>query len=217
MVLLLVAVGFTKVSFAQQEQKEKIEKSTEVLRDFSKMKESIPARLLNEAQGIIIIPNMIKAGLGVGGQRGKGVAMVKTADGTWSDPAFVTITGGSIGFQAGITSTDLVLLFKDRATLTNIGNTAVTLGGAVSVAAGPVGRTATAGTNANFDAQVYSYSRSKGLFAGISLNGNSISFDEDANRAFYSSDVTASSVLAGSGKASSPGVKELKETLRGMK
>jgi len=197
---------------AQEKQQEKIQKATEILNEFKNMKESIPEQLLQQAHGIVIIPNMINAGLGIGGKRGKGIAMVKNADGNWSDPLFVTLTGGSIGFQAGVQSVDLVLVFKHRSTLANIVQRKFSLGGDVSVAAGPVGRSSSANTDLKLDAEVYSYSRSKGLFAGISLNGTVLDVDNSDNAAFYGKTVKPSSVLSRSSSSQSS-VKDLKETL----
>lgn len=207
--LLVVAAP----AISQEKQEEKIQKSTEILNQFKNMKESIPQQLIDQANGIVIIPNLINAGLGIGGKRGKGVAMVRNADGNWSDPVFISLTGGSIGFQAGVQSVDLVLVFKNRSTLTNIGTKSFNLGGDVSVAAGPVGRSSSAGTDSKLDAEAYSYSRSKGLFAGISLNGTVLGVDEDANTAFYGKDVKAASVFSTSSKSSHSQVKTLKESL----
>ncbi|SEM17981.1 Lipid-binding SYLF domain-containing protein [bacterium A37T11] len=178
---------FLFITAAKDDKKEteRVEKATEVLQDFAKMKESIPASLLDQSKGIVIIPNMINAGLGIGGKRGKGVAMVKLANGQWSNPVFITITGGSIGFQAGVQSVDLVLLFKHKNALTDTKKGDFTIGGDLSAAAGPIGRSASANTDYKLDAEVYSYSRSKGLFAGLSLNGSNLSFDKDANTRFY--------------------------------
>lgn len=182
---------------AQNKEDAKIEKSIEVLKDFNNMKEGIPHELLQISQGIIIIPKMINAGFVLAGKRGKGIAMIKKEDGTWSDPLFVTLTGGSVGFQAGIQSIDLVLIFKHKETLENIGDGTFTLGGDISATAGPVGRNSTATTDYKFEAEVYSYSKSKGLFAGISLTGSAITVDEKANTAFYGEDVSASEVFDG--------------------
>jgi lipid-binding SYLF domain-containing protein len=189
---------------------ERIQKSAGVLRDFSKMKENIPTQLIQQAQGLIIIPHMINAGLAVGGKRGKGVAVVKMADGKWSNPVFVTFTGGSLGLQIGVQSVDLVLVFKHKDVLTKMQTGNFTIGGDVSVAAGPVGRSGTASTDYKLEAEVYSYSRSKGLFDGLSVNGSNISVDKSANANFYGAksssqtifaDVTSSSAEVGELKA----------------
>ena len=141
------------------------------MKDFGQMKESIPADLLKITQGIIIVPKLINGGFVIAAKRGKGIAMVKLENGTWSNPVFVTITGGSVGLQAGVQSIDLVLIFKSSETLEKIGKGSFTLGGDISATAGPVGRNSTASTDYKLEAEVYSYSRSKGLFAGISLSG----------------------------------------------
>lgn len=216
-VLLFALVMSFNQAKAQDKQQEKIVEATEVLQDFSKMKESIPSELLQITQGIIIVPKLINAGFVVAGKRGKGIAMVKLEDGTWSNPVFVTITGGSIGFQAGIQSVDLVLIFKNRETLQNIGDGSFTLGGDISVTAGPVGRNSTASTDLKLEAEVYSYSRSKGLFAGISIAGSDISVDDKANESFYGSeDHDAESLFSNSSLNDSESVEKLKSTLKEM-
>jgi lipid-binding SYLF domain-containing protein len=174
---------------------ERLEKSTRVLHDFAKMKESIPAQLIQQGQGIIVIPHMINAGFAIGGKRGKGIAVVKLADGKWSNPVFVTFTGGSLGLQIGVQSVDLVLVFKHKYVLTKMENGDFTIGGDVSVAAGPVGRSSTASTDYKLEAEVYSYSRSKGLFAGLSINGSNISVDKSANAAFYGESATSKGIF----------------------
>ncbi len=201
--------------FAQDKGSEKIQKSTVVVNEFAGMKEDIPAQLMKRAEGIVIIPNLINAGLGVGGQRGKGVAMVKKSDGRWSDPVFVTLTGGSIGFQAGVQSIDLVMVFMKGSTLRKIGDGEFTLGGNISVAAGPVGRSTSAATDPKLDAEVYSYSRSKGLFAGISLSGSRLSVDQDANAAFYKTKSSATAIFNKPG-STHKGIVSLKNSVKAL-
>ncbi|EHQ29353.1 lipid-binding SYLF domain-containing protein [Mucilaginibacter paludis] len=200
----------------QEKEQDKIEDASGVLRDFGKMKESIPRELLANTNGIIIIPKLINAGLVIGGKRGKGVAMVKNADGKWSNPVFVTLTGGSFGLQAGVQSVDLVLVFKNSKTLHRIGTGSFTLGGDISAAAGPVGRSSSANTDYKLEAEVYSYSRSRGLFAGISLNGAALSVDEKADKAFYGQSYTARTLFANDDRTSSSAVKELKTSLTAL-
>jgi lipid-binding SYLF domain-containing protein len=212
---IMVMCLFFSTAKSQGKEEDKIDASAKVLTDFSQMKESIPQDLLEVTQGIIVVPRLINAGFVVGGKRGKGIAMVKLEDGTWSNPVFVTITGGSVGFQAGIQSVDLVLIFKNRETLQNIGRGSFTLGGDISVAAGPVGRSSTASTDYKLEAEVYSYSRSKGLFAGISLGGSAISVDQKANAAFYGNDED-SKILFSNTESSSTSVQQLKDVLKGM-
>lgn len=214
--LLIVSFSFLSAkSQDTQKEQEKIEASTKVLQDFSQMKESIPKELMQITEGIIVVPKLINAGFVVGGKRGKGIAMVKLEDGTWSNPVFVTITGGSVGLQIGVQAVDLVLIFKSRETLQNIGNGSFTLGGDVSVTAGPVGRSSSASTDYKLEAEVYSYSRSKGLFAGISLGGSAISIDRNANQAFYGNDDDAETLFADN-SSSTDAVEQLKDVLKEM-
>jgi len=216
-ILLLSAGLFLGVSVnAQNKEEKKIEASTTVLSDFTKMKESIPSELLAVTHGIIVIPKLINAGFVVGGKRGKGIAIVKRPDGSWSNPVFVTMTGGSVGAQIGVQSVDLILIFKHSSTLTEIKNSSFTLGGDLSVAAGPVGRSSTANTDYKLEAEVYSYSRSRGLFAGITLNGASLDIDASANQYFYGKALSAHTIF-NSPANSSPAVKQLKEKLSSMK
>lgn len=194
---------------------ERIHASANVLRDFSTMKEKIPHDLIATYEGIVIIPKLINAGIGIGGKRGKGVAIVKLADGTWSNPVFITLTGGSIGPQIGVQSVDLVMVFKHKGVLTKVENGDFTIGGDASAAAGPVGRTTSANTDYKLEAEVYSYSRSRGLFAGISINGASLDIDKSALKNYYGDGTTAKDVFA-DGKSNTDAVKLLKTTLASL-
>lgn len=157
----------------------------------------IPADLLNKAECVAVFPSVIKAGFIVGGKAGRGVASCRTASG-WSAPAFLEIKGGSFGLQAGGSSTELVLLFMNRNGLKKLVNNKVELGADASIAAGPVGREAAASTDASMSAEILSYSRSKGLFAGISLKGSVVSAEKSDMEGTYGKGVTALQVLAAS-------------------
>lgn len=215
-IAMLINIALFVPAVAQNKEVDKVKASISVVDDFSKMKENIPSQLLALSQGIIIVPKMINAGLVVGAKRGKGIAMVKSEDGTWSDPIFVTMTGGSLGAQAGVQSTDLILVFKSSETLLEIGRGSFTLGGDVSVAAGPVGRSSSAQTDYKMEAEVYSYSRSKGLFAGITLNGSGLSVDSKANTEFYGSSSDANTILTSS-HSNSDQLVQLKDRLEHFK
>jgi len=216
LMLLTAGLFMTFSVAAQTKEQTKITDATAVLTAFSEMKETIPSELLQVTQGIIIVPKLINAGFVVGGKRGKGIAMVKKSDGSWSNPVFVTITGGSVGAQIGVQSVDLVLIFKSSKSLTDIKNSSFTLGGDLSVAAGPVGRSSTASTDYKLEAEVYSYSRSKGLFAGITLNGASLAIDAPSNTKFYGKAMTGNAIFTAPVNDSAD-VKELKTKLNAMK
>lgn len=158
---------------------------------------AIPQDLLRNAKAIAVIPDMIKAGFIFGGRRGEGLISVKSPDGTWSNPAFITMTGGSVGFQAGVSSTDVVLVFRTQRGVDSIVNGKFTLGADASAAAGPVGRTASAATDAQLKAEIYSYSRTRGLFAGVALDGSALRIDYDANAAVYGAGITPRRIFEG--------------------
>jgi lipid-binding SYLF domain-containing protein len=157
----------------------------------------IPADLIGSAYAIAVIPDVIKAGFVIGGRHGLGIVSVKTSDGTWSNPSFISMTGGSIGFQAGVSSTDVILVFRSERGVDSIIHGKFTLGADASVAAGPVGRTAQASTDAQLKAEIYSYSRSRGLFAGAALDGSVIAIDNDANQSVYGDGITPRRIFAG--------------------
>jgi lipid-binding SYLF domain-containing protein len=211
-ILLLMCVFSSTLLMAQAKEEEKLKAATAVLNDFNEMQENIPAQLLTMSKGIIIVPKMINAGLMVGGKYGRGVAMVKKENGEWSDPVFITITGGSIGAQIGVQAVDLVLVFKNSKTLLEIGKGSFTLGGDLSVAAGPMGRSSSAQTDYKLEAEVYSYSRSKGLFAGITLNGAALAVDTKANNDFYENWTNANTTFTSSNVSSQP-VEDLRARL----
>jgi len=213
--LTLFAILVVTCSYSQVKESEKIDASAKVLSDFIVMKDKIPQQLLEITEGIIVIPKLINAGFVLAGKRGKGIAVVKKEDGSWSDPAFITLTGGSLGFQAGVQSVDLVLIFKNRETLEKIGNGSFTLGGDISVTAGPVGRNSSASTDYKLEAEVYSYSRSKGLFAGISLSGSALDVDEKSNNAFYGEEIDADGIFSSEAKEDAS-IASLKKTLNDM-
>jgi lipid-binding SYLF domain-containing protein len=187
--LLLAAVSAN--AFAGTTEDERARNAVRVLTDIQAIPESaIPDKLLDEAHAIVVVPDSIKAGLVIGGRRGHGLVSVKRADGTWSNPAFVTLTGGSIGFQAGVQSADIVLVFRSERGLDSIVNGKFTLGADAGVAAGPVGRNASAATDGQLKAEIWSWSRARGLFAGVALDGAVLAIDDAANESVYGQDTT---------------------------
>jgi len=161
--------------------------STAVFQSFTNFKaQSIPQSMLADAQAIAIIPNVVKGGFVIAGRFGRGVVMVKNPDGNWRAPIFVTFTGGSVGWQAGLQSTDIVLVFKNRKGIeTMLSGREFTLGADASVAAGPVGRQTSAGTDIKLNAEVYSYSAARGLFLGVALDGSVLKVDNRADAVYY--------------------------------
>ncbi len=182
------------------------------LDEFSNLQiESIPPAMLSGAQGIAIFPNMIKGGFILGVNFGKGVVLVRRSDGSWSPPAMVTMGGGSLGFQAGVQAADIVLVFATPRSLEGMmRGEKVTLGADANVALGPIGRSANAGTDARLGAEIYSYARSRGLFLGVSVNGASLSLDQNANAMLYGrAGVTPADIYNANGLAYHPEVAAL--------
>lgn len=171
----------------------------------------IPDLLLDRAFGIAILPEVKKGAFGLGFRGGKGVLLVRDKAGRFSNPVFISLAGGSFGWQIGVQSTDLVLVFTTRSGVEGITDGKLTLGADASVAAGPVGRTASAATDATFTgAEIYSYSRSSGIFAGVSLDGTAILIDKKANADFYGERrVGASDIISGSVTKDSESVRRL--------
>ncbi|MDY3554203.1 lipid-binding SYLF domain-containing protein [Gemmata sp. JC717] len=199
-----VAVCVAPVAALPPSNAKTLEHAEEVLADLNSIPlKGIPAKLLADAHGVVIVPRVIKAGFVVGGRGGHGVVLVKEKDGNWSDPVFVDLGGASVGFQAGVESTDVVLVFRNRKTLDRLleGKGKLTLGADASVAAGPVGRMAAAATDAKLEAEIVSYSRSRGLFAGVSLDGTTIHANRRNNMQFRQPGREAELKLADSLKA----------------
>jgi SH3 domain-containing YSC84-like protein 1 len=161
----------------------------------------IPEEVLNDAKCILVVPNLIKGGFIFGGKHGRGVASCRTAEG-WSAPAFVTIGGGSAGFQIGLEGVDLVMLVMNDQGFQHLLSSKFELTGEGSVAAGPVGRHASAGTDWKMNTEMLTYSRSKGVFAGLTLEGAVVEQDNDSTRAIYGKHMMFRSIL--SGKAATP-------------
>lgn len=172
--------------------------ASRVLAEIQAIPESaIPDKLLDEAEAIVIVPDTIKAGLVLGGRRGRGVLSVRTESGGWSEPSFVTLTGGSIGLQVGVQSADVILIFRTRRGLDSIVNGKFTLGADAGVAAGPLGRNAATATDGQLKAEIWSWSRARGLFAGVALDGAVLKIDHDANQAAYGRDTTPRMIFEG--------------------
>ena len=142
---------------------------------------------MQDAAGVAVIPHVVKAGFVFDGRFGRGVVLARQPDGTWSNPIFLTLAGGGVGWQVGVESTDVILVFKTRESLDRLmrGKDKITLGSDVAVAAGPVGRQAEAATDAQLKAEIFSYSRSRGLFLGASLEGAALLVDHRADEDFY--------------------------------
>src|ERR1700722_6619277 len=186
---LLAALALVLASIAvhaQGREEARLLTASQVLNDaLGSPDQVVPTRLLERAYGIAVVPDVTKVAFFFGGRRGSGVLVARDPSGHFSDPIFVNLTGGSFGFQWGVTSTDVILVFTTKRSIDRIASGQLTLGADASVAAGPVGRTASAGTDPTLSAEVYSYSRSRGLFVGVALDGSALSIDNNADARFY--------------------------------
>lgn len=182
----LACVSYAAPAWAQREPAATVVQAEQVLADLvAILARQIPMSLLAEAQGVAIIPNVTKIGFIAGVRRGHGVVLVRDADGEWGLPQFITLTGGSVGWQAGIQGTDVVLVFRTRKGVEGLMRGKFTIGADASVSAGPVGRDAAAATDATLRAEILSYSRSRGLFLGVALDGSALEIDHFAHAAYY--------------------------------
>jgi len=194
---LLAASTTFGASNKVREDDKTLNKATTVLTEIRNAPDNgIPDSVWNKAQCVVVIPGLKKAGFIIGGEFGTGVMSCRRGSG-WSAPVFMQLEKGSAGLQIGVSSTDLVLLAMNRAGVRKLLNNKVTLGGDASIAAGPVGRTASAGTDIQMTAELLSYSRSQGLFAGVDLSGGSLRPDTDRNTAMYGPTANAEAIVMG--------------------
>ena len=184
---ILICLASTTLTYAQAREQTVVRDAGSVLSEIMRVPDrGIPRSLMQEAQAIMIFPSVIKAGFIVGGRRGHGVVMVRNEQGLWGNPVLLTITGGSFGGQIGVQSTDLVLMFRSRRGVDSLmQGRQLTLGADASVSAGPVGRTIAASTDTSFRTEILSWSRSRGLFAGVAVDGSRIAINGNGNSAFY--------------------------------
>jgi lipid-binding SYLF domain-containing protein len=200
----LAATAMVNVAHAGAREEGRLLTATEVLEEVQAMPDQqIPDALLSRAYGIAVIPDVTKVAFIFGGRHGNGVLVVRDKlTSSWSNPTFVSLTGGSWGFQAGAQSSDIILVFTSKTGIEGIAGGKLTLGADASVATGPVGRQGSAATDMSFNAEIYSYARTRGLFGGIALDGSVISIDRSANGALYGkSGVTATEIFSGQAPA----------------
>jgi lipid-binding SYLF domain-containing protein len=209
-----IAALLCTTALAASKTERKVDDSIAVIQKFTNIPESaIPSSLLRDAYGVAVIPGVIKVGFMLGGRFGKGVLLTRQDDGNWSNPAFVSIGGGSFGWQIGAQSSDIILVFKDRRSIDNIFNGKLTLGGDASAAAGPVGRQTSASTDGQLNAEIYTYARSRGLFLGVSLEGSWLGMDRNSNESYYGNGMSPQQILSANNLAAPLNARRLIELL----
>jgi lipid-binding SYLF domain-containing protein len=210
----VAALVFTVASYpvlAADDATKTVQSSNKVLQEFLSS-DRIPRSILQRSQGIAIFPNVIQAGFFLGGQRGEGIMLVRDRDGRWSNPAIITATAGSIGLQFGAQSSDVVLVFQDAESIRKVYNSDFRLGGSVSGTAGPEGAEAVFPTDST--GNIYSYTKSEGLFGGVALSGIKVAYDDKKTGELYNRDqVTAQQVFTSRNITPPPTVRDLQRTL----
>jgi len=213
--VLIAAISFAFVgpSVAETSDSDRLVRASEVLLKFTEEEEkAIPAALLERAHGIAVIPSLVRAGFFIGGRRGRGVISVRKTNGEWTNPAFITLTGGNFGLQFGAEWADVVLVFENEQSVKHMQTGKFTFGGDAAAVAGPLGTRATAAITGK--AEVYIYTRSRGLYAGAAFEGARLDIDEDGDQAFYGGDDRAA--LGPTSAATPAPAQQFLETLRGV-
>ena len=201
-VLILVGVGlvslFAEPAWAQKKEQERVENAGTVMQEIMNAPDSIPQSVLDKAECVVVLPSVVKFAIGIGGSYGRGVMTCRGGDnfkGKWGAPTMMALEGGSAGLQLGGQATDFVLLLMSPKSASGILSSKVKLGGDVSAAAGPVGREASAETDVTMKAEILTYSRARGLFAGVSLQGSTLRPDNDANKSLYGPKMDAKDIV----------------------
>jgi lipid-binding SYLF domain-containing protein len=193
-----IALTLAVPLFGQGKESDRVENAGKVMQEILKAPDSIPQSVLDKADCVVILPSVLKFAIGIGGSYGRGVMTCRggsTFHGHWGAPAMIALEGGSVGLQLGGNATDFILLLMSPRSAQNILKSKVKIGADASAAAGPVGRAASAETDVTLRAEILSYSRSRGLFAGVSLEGSTLRPDNGANKNLYGKDVSASDIV----------------------
>jgi len=202
-------------AFGQDKEEDRVENAGKVVKEIMDIPDNIPQSVIDKAYCVVVLPSVVKFAIGIGGSYGRGVMTCrggKNFQGRWGAPTMMALEGGSVGLQLGGQATDFVLLLMSARSAQNILASKVKIGGDVSAAAGPVGRTASAETDVTLRAEILSYSRARGLFAGISLSGSTLRPDNSANKSLYGKEVNAKDIVFDRAVAP-PSAKLLLETL----
>ena len=212
----ITCLGLAQSAVAGGREEARLLTATQVLDEIEGMPDQrVPDYLLARAYGIAVIPDVTKVAFVVGGRRGSGVLVVRdNLNAAWSNPVLVSLTGGSVGFQAGAQNSDVILVFTTQAGVEGVAGGKLTLGADASVAAGPVGRQGSAATDIQFNSEIYSYARTRGLFGGIALDGSVISINHSGNAALYGKpDVTTTEILSAQSPKAPPSAQRFLERI----
>jgi lipid-binding SYLF domain-containing protein len=209
--VLMFALALPAPVPAQDKECDRVDNAGKVTQEIMDIPDDIPQNVIDKADCVVVLPSVLKAAFLVGGSYGRGVMTCRSGEdfrGPWGAPTMMALEGGSFGFQAGVQATDFVLLLMNERAASSILTSKVKLGGDASAAAGPVGRNASAETDVTMRAEVLSYSRARGLFAGVSLTGSTLRADNNANRSLYGKDMSAQDIAL-NGKIAAPACAKL--------
>ena len=215
-VAAILAMAFGPATAAQGKEQDRVENAGKVMKEIMDVPDDIPQSVIDKADCVVVLPSVLKFAIGIGGSYGRGVMTCRggaSFHGHWGPPTMMALEGGSFGLQLGGQATDFVLLLMNERAASSILSSKVKLGGDVSAAAGPVGRNASAETDVAMRAQILSYSRARGLFAGISLAGSTLRPDNDANKRLYGKEVAAKEIVLHHAVPPPPSAKLLLATL----
>src|SRR5271156_844355 len=194
----VLIIAISSPAFAQKKESDRVANAGRVMKEIMDIPDDIPQSVIDKADCVVVLPSVLKFAIGIGGSYGRGVMTCRGGEnfkGPWGAPTMMALEGGSFGLQLGGQATDFVLLLMSPRSAANILVSKVKLGGDVSAAAGPVGRNASAETDVTLRAEILSYSRARGLFAGISLSGSTLRPDNDANKRLYGKEVSAKAIV----------------------
>lgn len=206
LILILIATSFSSLSANSVE--EEVLEAANSMKKLLRSEKGIPQKIIKSSQAIVVIPSSLKVSFFLGGKYGEGVASIRKSDGSWSYPFFVDMSGGSLGFQVGVESSDTIFVFRTANSVNELLSDKFTLGAGASVSAGPMNANVEKNSEVNMSAEIFSYSQSKGLFVGASFEGAIISNNNEKNRALYGNDVTVDKIVTADSLNSTYSVRE---------
>ncbi|WP_024955181.1 lipid-binding SYLF domain-containing protein [Sulfurospirillum arcachonense] len=193
--LIILLLVFCVTNLFADSVEEKVLESTNSMKKLIRNRNGIPIQIIQKAQAIVIIPSSVKVGIFIGMKYGEGVASIRKADGSWSYPFFIKISGGSLGFQLGVESADSIFVFRTQNSVNELLKNKFTIGVGASASAGPIGANIEKNSEINMQAEIFTYSQTKGLFAGASFEGAVLSNDENKNKALYGGDISVNKIV----------------------
>ena len=214
--LIIFLLVFSATNIFAESVEEKVLEASNTMKKLIRSANGIPMSIIKDAQAIVVVPGSIKFGFFLGGKYGEGVATIRKEDGSWSNPFFIKLGGGSLGFQFGLEVVDSILVFRTKNSVNELLSDKFTLGAEASASAGPISANADKSSEINMSAEIFTYSQNSGLFAGAILNGAVISTDEDKNRALYGNSMNAKQIVSSENLSDTYSVREFLKNLNNL-